>query len=256
MPTQIEGWRSWLQGRHYDKAPIKEAIIDIQIDQPAGSLKLTDLEHLGTKAEGYSALGSLLFGRLTGRLEAGQFTATTDQDHVGFRFAGGDGKYVASFRLNGFGFSRLAPYQTWEQFRDEARALWTIYREAVGSVSITRVGLRYVNQLDLPANLRDFRDYIRSYPEVSSDLPQQLAAFFMQVHVPLPDIGAVLVLNEAMVPPPAENLVSLLLDIDVSKMGLKLTADEEVWSMLEVFRLRKNLVFEGCITNTTRELIS
>jgi uncharacterized protein (TIGR04255 family) len=59
-----------------------------------------------------------------------------------------------------------------------------------------------------------------------------------------------------MVPPPAENLVSVVLDIDVSKMGLELSTDDEVWNMLELFRLQKNLVFEGCITNNTRELIS
>lgn len=256
MPTEIQGWRSWLQGRHYDKAPIKEAIIDIQIDQATASFKLHDLEHLGTKAEGYSSRGALHFGRLTGRLQAGQFTATTQQDQIGYQFVGGDGKHIAGFRLNGFTFSRLSPYQTWEQFRDEARSLWALYREVAGPISIARVGLRYVNQLELPANMRDFRDYIRSYPEISGDLPQQLATFLMQVQIPQIDIGAMLVLNETMVPPPSDNLVSLILDIDVFKTGLNLSTDEEAWSMLETLRHRKNLVFEACITNNTRELIS
>ena len=49
--------------------------------------------------------------------------------------------------------------------------------------------------------MRDFRDFIRSYPEISSDLPQQLAGFFMQVQIPQEDLGAMLILNEAMVPP-------------------------------------------------------
>jgi uncharacterized protein (TIGR04255 family) len=104
--------------------------------------------------------------------------------------------------------------------------------------------------------IRDFRDFIRFYPEVSADLSQDLAGFFLQVQVPQEDLGAMLILNEAMVPPSGPGVVSVVLDIDVFKQGLKLESDGEVWSILEAFRLKKNLVFEGCITNRTRELIS
>jgi uncharacterized protein (TIGR04255 family) len=79
----------------------------------------------------------------------------------------------------------------------------------------------------------------------------------MQVQIPQMDLGAMLILNEAMVPPPNAEVVSIVVDIDVFKQGLKLHSDAaEVWSLLDVFRLRKNLIFEGCITNNTRELIS
>ncbi len=40
MATQK--WMSWLKDRHYEKAPIKEAIIDIQIESP--SLTLANFE--------------------------------------------------------------------------------------------------------------------------------------------------------------------------------------------------------------------
>ncbi len=65
-----------------------------------------------------------------------------------------------------------------------------------------------------------------------------------------------LILNEAMVPPPRPDVASVVLDIDVFKPGLKLESDDEVWDVLETLRLRKNLIFEGCITNSMRELIS
>jgi uncharacterized protein (TIGR04255 family) len=104
--------------------------------------------------------------------------------------------------------------------------------------------------------MRDFRDYIRLYPEISSDLTQLLAGFFLQVQIPQEDLGAMLILNEAMVPPSGPNVVSVVLDIDVFKQGLKLESDDDVWNTMDAFRLRKNLIFEGCITNNTRELIS
>lgn len=247
---------SWLKDRHYDKAPIKEAIIDIQIKN-SQSVTLANLEKVAISPPwGYTERQKLMLGQLRGQLEGGTLTATTKQDPMGYAFVGGEEKHIVQFRINGFTFSRLAPYQTWEQLRNEARTLWESYRQVVGVLPVVRVGLRYVNQLDIPMPMRDFRDFIRLYPEVSSDLPQQLAGFFVQVQIPQDDLGAMLILNEAMVPPPRPDVASVVLDIDVFKPGLKLESDDEVWDVLEKLRLRKNLIFEGCITNNMRELIS
>ena len=246
---------AWFKDRHYDNAPIKEAIIDIQLGRSSVTLANFESTEI-SPPHGYAERRKLMVNELRGELDGDLLTATAKQDHMGYAFIGGEGKHVVQFRVNGFTFSRLAPYQTWKQLRSEARTLWDAYRQVVGMLPVVRVGLRYVNQLDLPMPLRDFRDFIRSYPEISSDLPQQLAGFFMQVQLPQEDIGAMLILNEAMVPPSSPKVTSVVLDIDVFKEGLKLDSDEEVWNTLEVLRLRKNLVFEGCITNNTRELIS
>jgi uncharacterized protein (TIGR04255 family) len=254
MATQK--WMSWLRDRHYDKAPIKEAIIDIQIEN-SPSLTLANFEKVEiSPPRGYAERQKVMVGQLRGQLEEGILTATAKQDQMGYAFVGGEGKHVVQFRVNGFTFSRLAPYQTWQQLRSEAKTLWESYRQIVGALPVVRVGLRYVNQLDLPMPMRDLRDFIRLYPEVSADLTQQLAGFFLQVQIPQEDLGAMLILSEATVPPSGPDVASVVLDIDVFKQGLKLESDDEVWNALEALRLRKNLIFEGCITNNARELIS
>jgi uncharacterized protein (TIGR04255 family) len=246
---------SWLKGRHYDNAPIKEAIIDIQIeDSPL--LTLESLEKGISPPPSYTERRNLMMGHIQSQLEEGMLTATAKQNQTGYTFVGGEGKHVVQLRLNGFTFSRLAPYQTWEQLQNEAKTLWELYRKFAGALPVVRVGLRYVNQLDLPIPLRDFRDFIRLYPEVSADLPQKLASFFLQVQIPQEDLDAMLILNEAMVPPSRPNVVSVILDIDLFKQGIRLESDNEIWEMLETLRLRKNLIFEGCITNNMREQIS
>src|ERR1700733_7895332 len=208
MATQK--WMSWLKDRHYDKAPIKEAIIDIQIEN-SSSLSLANLEKVEIPPpRGYAERQKVMINRLRGQLEGGILTATAKQDQMGYAFVGGEGKHVVQFRVNGFTFSRLAPYQTWEQLRNEANVLWKSYRQIVGVLPVVRVGLRYVNQLDLPLPIRDFRDFIRIYPEISADLNQQLAGFFLQVQIPQEDIGAMLILNEAIVPPSAPDFVSVV----------------------------------------------
>ncbi len=254
MATQ--DWMSSLENRHYANAPIKEAIIDIQVQNPP-SLTLASFENAGIlPPPGYTERHPLMVGHVRGQLEEGVLKASAGQDQLGYAFVGGEGRQVVQFKVNGFTFSRLAPYRTWEQLRDEARTLWNSYRQIVGTVEVARVGLRYVNQLDLPLPIRDFRDYIRLYPEISPDLPQEMTGFFVQVQIPQDDLGAMLILNEAMVPPSAPNVVSVVLDIDVSKQGFSPQSDDDVWSTLDALRVRKNLVFEGCITNNTRELIS
>jgi hypothetical protein len=54
---------SWLRDRHYDKAPIKEAIIDIQVEQSP----LLTLENFETAAilppQGYEERKKLMMGK-------------------------------------------------------------------------------------------------------------------------------------------------------------------------------------------------
>lgn len=118
---------------------------------------------------------------------------------------------------------------------------------------ITRVAVRYVNQIDIPLSEIEYKDYFKTTPEVSPALPQGLSGFFMQLHFPQPDFGGLLVLTETAVPPPTLGTNSVVLDLDVFKEVDTLT-DEEVWPLLEKLRERKNEFFEGCITDRTRFL--
>jgi uncharacterized protein (TIGR04255 family) len=115
--------------------------------------------------------------------------------------------------------------------------------------------VRYINRLDLPLPLEDFKDYLRTVPEVSSDLPQGLSGLLMQLAIPQEDIGALLLLNEALLPSPDPDTVSILLDIDLFRELETSIDEEELWRTLDQFRVRKNYVFEACITERTKELI-
>src|SRR5207253_4384748 len=101
--------------------------------------------------------------------------------HIGYTFTSSDGLQAFQSRLDGFTFSRLAPYNGWESFCSEARRLWNIYREVTQPQAVTRAAVRYINRLDLPLPIRDLKDYLRTVPEVSPDLPQGLSGYFMQL---------------------------------------------------------------------------
>jgi uncharacterized protein (TIGR04255 family) len=149
---------------------------------------------------------------------------------------------------------RLAPYESWESFRDEARRLWDIYYRVARPRKVVRVAVRYINRLDLPLPVLEMKDYLRTSPEVSPDLPQRLAGFFMQLIIPQEDIKATLPLRETTGEPPAPDVASVILDVDVFRTD-DLPSDEDgVWGVVEDLGRRSRQVFEACITEKTREL--
>ncbi len=241
------------QQRRYPKAPITEAIIDVRVT-PVDGVPVSELRnaHLGQEVA-YPRVEALNVA--VGHMEVGEqvsTTATTKQ--VGFWFRSADEKQLYQARLDGFSMNRLMPYESWDSFRAEARRLWDVYRSVANPESVIRIAVRYINRLDIPLPFRDFKDYLRTVPEVSADLPQGLTGYFMQLLLPQDDIKAVAMLNEALIEPAVPNVASVVLDIDLFRTAELPTSDDGVWSLFEELHVRKNDIFEACITDQAREL--
>jgi uncharacterized protein (TIGR04255 family) len=185
----------------YEYAPITEALIDIRVELPA-SVPVEMLERLhDTVKDRYPAKKKRI--HVEGLFSAGEeIGAFARQTLAGFAFESENHRQIFQARLDGFTFSRLRPYGNWSELRAEARRLWDIYRDAVHPLRMTRVAVRYINQIDIPLAGVDYKDYFRTTPEVSPDLPQALSGFFMQLHFPQVDFGGMLTLTQTSVPPP------------------------------------------------------
>ena len=239
---------------HYARAPITEAIIDLRVVLPE-SARLEDLSAIARgredeyphKQDRHFTLGQMQLGE--------QVSASASSRHIGYLFKSADGCNIFQARLDGFTMSRLAPYDRWERFRDEARRWWDEYYHVAKPTIATRIALRYINRLDLPLPLADFKDYLRTVPEVSPDLPQGLAGYFIQLRIPLVDINSMAVLSETIIEPVKPGVVSVVLDIDISRSDDLPSNHNALWEFFEELHVRKNEVFEACITDRTRELI-
>jgi uncharacterized protein (TIGR04255 family) len=241
--------------KHYSRSPLTEAVIDLRV-------KLSREVELETLASIQSVRKKDYPTRQDRIALQGQFTtdpkappATASRTHIGYSFTSIDKRQIVQARLDGFAFSRLAPYESWESFRDEARQWWDTYRTVTKPEEVIRVAVRYINRLDLPLPLEDFTDYLRTTPEVSPDLPQLLSGYFMQLQIPQEDLRGMLILNQTIVPPPNPQTVSILLDIDLFRESDIPREENELWDFFEQLRVRKNEVFEACITEQMRGLI-
>ncbi len=242
--------------RHYPHAPITEAIIDLKIEQTS-DVTIAGLEkvQLGLESE-YPNKKHRNVAVLQGQMDNQETSASASTEHVGFLFTSQDSRYIFQARLDGFSVSRLAPYENWQPFRDEARRLWNAYRTVVQPTKVIRMAVRYINRLDLPLPLTDLKDYLRTSPEISVDLPQELEGYFMQLRIPQVDIQSLAVINQAIIEPATQNVASIVLDIDLFRHENLPHDEDELWNFFETLHERKNNIFEACITDRTRELFN
>ncbi len=241
----------------YARAPITEAIIDLRVE-PVEGLVLAELESCRDgESETYPTKTNLIraIGQLTLAEPSESIVHSANSEQIGFLFKSADEKQIFQVHREGFTLNRLAPYLGWEALRDEAHRLWKIYRERTKPRRVTRIAMRYINRFDFPGTGIDLKDYLRTSPEVSPQLLQPLASFLMQLAIAQPEIKATLLLSETALLPPAPNISSIALDIDLFRTD-DLPADEaKLWQLFEDLRRRKNEIFEACITDKTRELI-
>jgi uncharacterized protein (TIGR04255 family) len=244
-------------GRHYSRAPIAEAIIEIRCE-PAPDVSLDDLLQSVDKNAFPTADPTVAVQERFNISERGLHGETRSQQ-IGYVFRRADGKRVVQARLDAFSLSCLPPYERWELFVAEAEAHWLRYRQAARPTKSTRLGVRFINKIDIPATPIEIKDYLRVAVDVPAYLPQGLSGYFLQIEVPLSQFDSVAAITSTLVPSPDENSTSLVLDIDASQAVqidlMDETEAEGIAAHLEQLREAKNYIFESCITDATRGLI-
>lgn len=171
----------------------------------------------------------------------------------GYLFTSADGRQIVQARLDGFTFNRLKPYVRWETFRDEGKIHWRAYVEVARPEAISRVALRYINRIEAPLPLRDFREYVLTTPEIAPGLPQGLSNFLMRLEVPDPRSGNIAVITETMEPTKNDRL-PLILDIDVIREAVFDPRTEDYWEVFEQLHDFAEEIFFRTITDKAREL--
>src|SRR5437016_5691327 len=107
-PTEFE---------HLPHSPITEAVIDFQAKLPEGFIiqALRDLQSkLGSDFTSVEELKGIELQLYFGATHTVDVPTRRDLGIAGYRFRSADGKNITQFRRDGFTFSRLAPYTSWE----------------------------------------------------------------------------------------------------------------------------------------------
>lgn len=247
-----------MQGtRRYLKAPITEAIIDLRVAfrEEISADSFTNIfefikDRFPIQQPIFTGVGAFT-------IEPGlPISVNASQQHNGFLFRSVDGLRVFQATLSGFTFSRLAPYESWEEFSTNAKYLWELYEKLYKPAYVTRAAIRYINQINIPnQGIVNLQDYLKAVPEIPNSFSQKtLQSFFMQLQIPQEDLNCMLVLNETLAPQTTPEIFPLILDFDLFRQQNWQSDDEDIWKFLEKLRHRKNEIFEASITEKAKEM--
>jgi uncharacterized protein (TIGR04255 family) len=170
----------------------------------------------------------------------------------GYRYVSIDKKQIIQARLDRFAFSRLKPYETWKDLKSRASEHWQQYVKVASPEFITRTALRYINRLEFPIPINDFREYLVAPPLVPEGLPQEVGTFLTRIAIHKDEVTVALI-TQAMQSIKKDS-VTIILDIDAFKQIQYDVLSDDVWDALEELHEFKNQVFFSSITQKTLEL--
>jgi uncharacterized protein (TIGR04255 family) len=242
--------------RHLKKAPIREALIDVRVRLPEG---FDAQVFLGAKSD--------LVGRYPDVQERSETDTWVklgpDRPEIGggqtrtkgFFFKSGDGLTIAQFRIDGFTFNRLKPYTSWPQIFREAREAWDLYRKTTGPEPITRVAVRYINDLVIPAPLTGVSSYLATPLPFPRDYPGKVAKFFTTIVLQDEDRQVSANVSQTFAQGLNEKRSKVVLDIDAYRQEAFEDDNAEAWKTFEALHAAKNEIFFGSITEEMVRLL-
>lgn len=247
-----------VQREHLTRAPAREAVIDIHFEPQVPLAAIDDFiasaqPQFKRKLDVWEAI----FGFQMGAPDSG--VERSRQAAVGRRLDSDDPPHVLQCRVSGFTFSRLSPYGRWQELRSEAIRWWEAFDSSVQPQTVTRIAVRYINEINLPLPIKDFSDYLTCAPRVPDALSQGVSAFLQRVVIPDEANKCVSIVTQAMEDQSAigeqRTSITVLLDIDVFRpTHIDREARADIWSGLDTLREQKNRMFFEHLTERAVEM--
>ncbi len=239
------------------RSPLQEALLDVRVDleqridvEIFASLprKFSNVFPAGRQKRSVSGTFGL----------AGEKTLVTAEEPVilGYLHESEDKNQVLQMQKEGFSLHQLNGYSGWDLFSKNAMDLWEYYDPLTGKKTLRRLGLRYVNKVELQTPfLSD------EYFHIMVGMPQSLAKYHFGsrsvIQFSLIDDRRSLFANISLSYFPSqtkEDHLEVIFDIDVGKssnLGL-----ETMWADFATMRSFNDEVFFTTITEKMLSLIS
>lgn len=242
--------------RHLSHAPITEAVIDVRF-AVANKLDVPSLKLLGANI-GYASqieeIRQMQFSFPAPVAPSTTSASASDLGLMGGRYRREDGKYVVQLRNDGMTFSRLPEYTTWSDVFAEAKRIWNIFAPIVRPIVISRVGVRYINRISVPA--AEFTGEPARYltPPPSRPLGVDGTVGFWMTRFLVVDTdsgtGAKAIVTQLSADAAeAPNKYTLIFDIDTFLDELSANQFEHVEPLFGVLRTLKNRIFFSAFTD-------
>ncbi len=150
--------------------------------------------------------------------------------------------------------NHLRPYPNWKVFKEMIVRTLRVYREVAAPKGIRRIGLRYINKIEIPEPRVEIEDYLLAVPQVPEVIPQVFAKFVQRVEVPFEQANGLLILQTGSMQQEERAETAFMLDLDFVTLQADKVALDAAMDWVEQAHDHVERTFEACITDNTREL--
>jgi uncharacterized protein (TIGR04255 family) len=222
LSTPLEGprWKPVMAEQPYKQPPITEAVIELRFATP---IDPDDIAKVSADLRSFYPLQHAITDvRVHLNLPSGPQAVTTAHpiETHGNRLSTENQDQIDLVWPQVFTCTQLAPYPGWDTFFQRFCRDWGVWKRTLGYRRITRIGVRYINRIDIPATVSivEHEEYLNVYPHVP-EMFQGLTAYSVVAQSRLSEIGCMLTLNSSSAPSPLLGHVAFIIDQDIFKEG-------------------------------------
>src|SRR3989344_1098889 len=95
------------------------------------------------------------------------------------QFFADDEKTMIQLDKGRLSIHKLKPYSSWQEFYPLIRLVFNTYIKNIKIKSIQRIGLRYINNFEIPLSTMEIEQYFNLRPSLGGSLPQDLTSFMV-----------------------------------------------------------------------------
>jgi uncharacterized protein (TIGR04255 family) len=237
---------------HFANAPIVEAIFDFRaastLERNFDAFAEDSRQRIGADFPTYKKIAFNNFEITQRSPEDAELV--TNSGWLGCEYLNTEENQVLRFRKDGMSFHKLAPYTSYPDLLPEVQKHWNEFVEFARPKSITRLGLRFVNRIQLPeeTQFESLSDYVKVVPHVSLPEESHIQNLLSRVQILDPDTGNKANISFSNLQSSTGGLEAVILDIEAWSEAGCVVDGEEVWTQLASLRDLKNRLFAGSFT--------
>jgi uncharacterized protein (TIGR04255 family) len=166
--------------KQYKNPPITEAVCEFRFElENTFDLKAVDLffdeikEKFPKKKKGQFFQVEIKIDAKEKKQEEKRIVREFDQ------FFSEDEKTLIQLDKERLSIHKLKPYNSWQEFYSLISLAFNSYIKNIKIKSIQRIGLRYINNFEIPLSTFDIEQYFNLRPVMGAGLPQDLVSFMV-----------------------------------------------------------------------------
>ncbi|WP_038042557.1 TIGR04255 family protein [Thermosipho africanus] len=145
------------------------------------------------------------------------------------------------------------PYPTWSVFRQKIEKAWNSLCSLIKIDRIQRIGLRYINNIDIPDSRDELGNYFRLYPFIPSEFRQNIISFNTTVIFSYFEGRDQCRVQFLRSPNSTDSKTKIILDIDYF-LAKEPVDPSEVFTWIEEAHDNIESIFEASITEHLRKM--